>query len=181
MLLEEAKQILNDNGYELLEEGKLARALGIGALALISFITGCSKNFDNDVEVWKDLKNATEEEIKNEFDNLTKDAPSLDYKIENNGIIHRGKGYTGEDACIFIPTKNIEGIPKTVMKLSFNEYVANLKLTHKTGWAEEYDGVNKKYTIWVYKGGKWDIAESSYLNPGEAYKKIQKIKEIINY
>ena len=30
----EAKQILNNNGYELLEEGKLGRILGAGALAL---------------------------------------------------------------------------------------------------------------------------------------------------
>ena len=34
MDLSEAKIILNDNGYELLDEGKLGRAIGMGALAL---------------------------------------------------------------------------------------------------------------------------------------------------
>lgn len=49
MLLEEAKQILNDNGYELLDEGKLGRALGIGALALGSLFNSVFANdeFDN--------------------------------------------------------------------------------------------------------------------------------------
>ena len=34
MNLKEAKHILNENGYELLDEGKLGRAIGMGALKL---------------------------------------------------------------------------------------------------------------------------------------------------
>lgn len=49
MLLEEAKQIINDNGYELLEEGKLGRALGIGALALGSLVGNANAISDNDI------------------------------------------------------------------------------------------------------------------------------------
>lgn len=49
MRLDEAKQILNDNGYELLDEGKLGRALGIGALALCSLFNNvfATDEFDN--------------------------------------------------------------------------------------------------------------------------------------
>ena len=49
MLLEEAKNILNKNGYELLDEGKLGRALGIGALALGSLVGNASAISDNDI------------------------------------------------------------------------------------------------------------------------------------
>lgn len=49
MRLEEAENILKHNGYELLEEGKLGRALGIGALALCSLFNNvfATDEFDN--------------------------------------------------------------------------------------------------------------------------------------
>jgi hypothetical protein len=49
MRLDEAEKILNDNGYELLDEGKLGRALGIGALALGSLVGNANAISDNDI------------------------------------------------------------------------------------------------------------------------------------
>ena len=50
MRLEEAKQILNNNGYELLDEGKLGRVLGIGALALGSFVGNANAINQDDID-----------------------------------------------------------------------------------------------------------------------------------
>ena len=49
MKLEEAKVVLEENGYELIEEGKLGRALATGALALSSLFNSVFANdeFDN--------------------------------------------------------------------------------------------------------------------------------------
>ncbi len=49
MQIDEAKVILEENGYELLEEGKLGRALAAGALALSSLFNSVFANdeFDN--------------------------------------------------------------------------------------------------------------------------------------
>lgn len=50
MRLDEAKVILEENGYELLEEGKLGRALGIGALALGSLVGNANAISDVDID-----------------------------------------------------------------------------------------------------------------------------------
>lgn len=49
MQIDEAKVVLKENGYELIEEGKLGRALAAGALALSSLFNSVFANdeFDN--------------------------------------------------------------------------------------------------------------------------------------
>ena len=62
MELNEAKKILNDNGYELLDEGKLGRALGIGALALGGLVGNANAIDQNDIDRFE---KQTEMEIEN--------------------------------------------------------------------------------------------------------------------
>ena len=62
MRLDEAKVILEENGYELLEEGKLGRALGIGALALGSLVGNANAINQEDIDKFEQ---ETEQEIEN--------------------------------------------------------------------------------------------------------------------
>lgn len=96
MDLREAKQILNENGY-VLEEGKLGRALGIGALAL-GCLFGVSKatNFDN-------LRDADTTEIQNEYNFVKKDWD--DVKIVAGGIRARTVMKDGTVYNLFKPTR----------------------------------------------------------------------------
>lgn len=50
MNLREAKQILNENGYELLDEGKFGKALAAGALALGLAAGHANAISDKDIE-----------------------------------------------------------------------------------------------------------------------------------
>jgi len=62
MRLEEAKVILEENGFELLDEGKLGRILGAGALAL--GLTAGHANAINQEDIDK-FEQETEQEIEN--------------------------------------------------------------------------------------------------------------------
>ena len=102
MRLNEAKVILEENGYELLEEGKLGRALGIGALALgCLFGVSNATNFDN-------LRDADTTEIQNEYNYVKKDWD--DVKIVAGGIRARTVMKDGTVYNLFKPTKKIENL-----------------------------------------------------------------------
>lgn len=77
MDLLEAKNILNDNGYELLDEGKFGRALAAGALAL--GLTAGHANAINQDDIDR-FEKQTEEEYKN----VIYDDGELQIKKEGN-------------------------------------------------------------------------------------------------
>lgn len=68
MRLDEAEKILNENGYELLDEGKLGRALGIGALALGSLVGNANADWTDDFE--NNVKQTEQEYVKTYEDHL---------------------------------------------------------------------------------------------------------------
>lgn len=89
MKLDEAKVILEENGYELLEEGKLGRALGIGALALGSLVGNANADWTDDFE--NEVKQTEQKYIKTFEDeagyiHYLEDLGNRNYKIyEYNG------------------------------------------------------------------------------------------------
>ena len=125
MRLDEAEKILNDNGYELLDEGKLGRALGIGALALCSLFNNvfATDEFDNRPKIefedgsgYKQIKMLGKGKYKikivdelfgtmieeGKFENLDKNIPNLidgvQYRTYNNG--RRSINYYKNDKLI---------------------------------------------------------------------------------
>ena len=112
MRLDEAKVILEENGYELLEEGKLGRALATGALALGSLfgntIAGQEQLNLRDVNDTNKI-----EEIKNDLENRE----GTEYcKIKSNGIICKH-----ENSLTFFPSKTIKSVSDDVTYITFHK------------------------------------------------------------
>lgn len=64
MRLDEARKILNENGYEMLDEGVISRALGIGLLSLMSIVNAAPRNI-NDFKSDSTLVELNREEVHN--------------------------------------------------------------------------------------------------------------------
>lgn len=95
MDLLEAKQILNNNGYELLDEGKLGRAAGAIALAIGSLVGHANAEIDN-----LDLKSATTEEIQ-EIKNTFEQEKDIDFcKIKSKGLVCKDTNNTVTSSSI---------------------------------------------------------------------------------
>lgn len=81
MDLNEAKIILNENGYELLDEGKFGRAIGMGALALGSLIGNANAIDQNDIDRF-------EKQTEIEYKNVIKHTDDyIIYKEQQNIIV----------------------------------------------------------------------------------------------
>lgn len=101
MRLDEAKVILEENGYELLEEGKLGRALGIGALALGNLFGTAHAEIDN-----LDLKTIDTEEI-NEIKTALEQEKDIDFcKVKSKGLVCKDTN----NSVTFYPTETLENI-----------------------------------------------------------------------
>ena len=128
----EAKQILNNNGYELLDEGKLGRAAGAIALAIGSLVGHANAEIDN-----LDLKSATTEEIQ-EIKNTFEQEKDIDFcKIKSKGLVCKD---TNNTVTIY-PTETLEtaGISDDVTEIIFLDGYKN---------KEKLEGV-----IFNYKNG----------------------------
>ncbi len=114
MTINEAKQILNNNGYELIEESKLGRALGIGALALGSLVGNA--NAHNYTHNYRD--DSIEDII--EYKNKIEDIYSLDkIALKDAGFIRKAYGIT-----TILPIKSLKkiNISDDVTEISFYDY-----------------------------------------------------------
>jgi hypothetical protein len=90
MNLREAKQFLNEKGYELLDEGKFGRALAAGALAL-GLATGNANAFNKD-DIDR-FEKQTEEQIQNR--SYVGDRTWIEIVNLNNNTLKIKKEYNG--------------------------------------------------------------------------------------
>lgn len=121
MDLREAKKILNENGYELLEEGKLGRALGIGALALASLFGGANaNNFDN-------LRDFETTEIQNEYQSIKNSDINWDkVVITENGIRARKALKNGIVMNLFKPSKHISNLNDNITAIIIGTHLSGV-------------------------------------------------------
>ena len=117
MNINEAKQILNENGY-VLEEGKLGRALGAIGLAIGSLFSHAHADINN-----LDLKTATEEEIQELKDTFEKESDISYCKIKNKGLVCKD---TNNTVTIY-PTESLKnaGISDDVTEIIFPDGYKN--------------------------------------------------------
>lgn len=117
MRLNEAEKILNDNGYELLEEGKLGKALATGVLALSTLFTNAIGSEDQ-----FNLRRIDDEPEKIEHikDYLENKDESAYCKIKNKGII-----------CKHRKTNSIDFYPsKSLLNLNISDDIARITFSH---------------------------------------------------
>ena len=173
----EAKEILTENGYEILGEGKFGRVLAAGALAL-----GLTAGNANAVEIKnpRDLRNYTEEQIQNLI--KTADENEIDnenyygYKIKNKSIVFKYNNWWLE----IYPTKHIEGISDDIVCISLDIKSEDMiYISYK-------DGSRTEYIACGALGEKnHNYCKVSYDEFGKRTEfkqiKLQKIKDLTNY
>lgn len=132
MNLQEAKQILNENGYELLDEGKLGRTLGAIGLAISSLFSHAHADIDN-----LDLKTASKEEIQ-EIKNTFEQESDISYcKIKSRGLVCKDTN----NSVTFYPTETLEniGISDNITEIVFldgyknKEKLSGVVFSYKNG------------------------------------------------
>ena len=132
MDLREAKQILNENGYELLDEGKLGRTLGAIGLAIGSLFSHAHADIDN-----LDLKTASKEEIQ-EIKNTFEQESDISYcKIKSRGLVCKE---TNNTISVY-PTESLEniGISDNITEIVFldgyknKEKLSGVVFSYKNG------------------------------------------------
>ena len=107
MDLKEAKQILNEKGYELLDEGKLGRALAAGALAF-----GLAAGHANALKPEQNYRNVSKASIQNVIDGYNE--LGSDSRKTKNGFIECSYNHIK-----FYPTKKINGIDDEITSITF--------------------------------------------------------------
>ena len=130
MLLEEAKEILNNNGYELLEEGKLGRALGIGALALGSLVGNANAINQDDIDRF-------EKQV--ELSQSTSDVKRIGGQTLKSYI---------KNGDYYIDIKFGKDIKRYIFKEN-GEFISKIKDTH-------YNKLTNKNDVWIeHSFGTW--------------------------
>jgi len=117
MDLSEAKIILNENGYELLDEDKLGRAIGMGALALGTlFGNAQAHNYTHNFR-YDSIEDIIE--YKNKMDNIHKNQISVKYELKNAGFIYKSNDIFTISPIISLKKINISD---NVSEISFYSY-----------------------------------------------------------
>ena len=101
MNLNESLDILLANNYEIIDESRFGKALGIGALALASLFGKAHAEIDN-----LDLKTADSSEIE-EIKNTLEQESDIDYcKLKSKSLVCKDTNNT----ISFYPTESLENI-----------------------------------------------------------------------
>lgn len=169
MRLDEAEKILNDNGYELLDEGKLGRALGIGALALGSLVGNANAINQDDID---------------RFEKQTEMEEQSYYKIDNNNYVERidathinyinNFNYKGKDGAVknvFYATMDKENVQKVVYYCLLNK-IPGEKIDSQDLY--KYIRNNSSYMKSIKYGSNDDIISVTIYKYGEAIKTLCK-------
>ncbi len=171
MDLREAKQILNEKGYELLDEGKFGRALAAGALAL-----GLATGNANAYQPQHNYRNDTETSIQHKVDSFKDLKYGKDTRKTSNGFVVYSRNQLS-----FFPTKHIEGLNDDIVELDFlidKGEIFTVTLIYEDGSHKNLIMVGKSASI--YFNDEFDITTTSKkIDIDKAKQLIQKYYKFI--
>lgn len=169
MKLDEAKVILEENGYELLEEGKLGRVLAAGALALGSLFGFANANYKTDIANFNKVEKLEKIDCDNVY--INKKAGEYVGDIENY-TCYEGDG---KEFLIRNNTKKYGYKECIVTDVNSGNVEHNVSIWEDQSIHSEYKD-NKLHSIYVkHKNGTF---EAAFINDDEEneimYEKLDK-------
>lgn len=182
MQLSEAQKILNENGYELLEEGTFGKIIGAGALVLGSLFGHSfgSEGYVLKNDIGEGKLYQTEEEAKQyTLDYFKDEFPDKECKAKKYGIVCKDK-----ELVHFILTTKVPGFTSRVSELDFKLHKYDSKTKSNINYMKIYKENGETTTYMASDAGVWtkiSCDDFGVITDKQVFKDKKEYNKIVDY